>query len=713
MNESNRPSLTYAEIFKRALDQFYDKGIGQNVAAIFNALEAFQREIQESKSASEVLEITQRYIESIDIFEVTAFHMIDPSDMSFRLSLCASEHEARVRTFLKQEIVSGRFHYALKQNRNILLPLRDGEPEGRQAIFHSMNTNARRLGMFIGIFKKAYPPEKQSLTNIISIMIVSASNIIESTLLQNQLREQNLRLEDTVQQRTQELLESNQALQEANKRAESANKAKSEFIANMSHEIRTPMNAILGFSNLLSKEVQDDKHLKYLQTIQTSGRSLLSLINDILDLSKIESGTLVLQPEPISLEVLTREIEQIFELSAKEKGIELRVRISEDTPPALLLDELRLRQVLFNLVGNAIKFTAKGSVSIDISSQLFNQEEADICIRIMDTGLGITAKELEKIFVPFEQPSDQSVKQYGGTGLGLSITKRLVHLMEGTLDVKSEPGKGSVFTVRIPKVLMTSTAPKKSIFSKSPFAHEMNWHSSHSHGILVEENITNAYLLKEILQERSIKVTICKSGKECLACAPDIRPDVILLDLSMPEMDGRETARLLKENPSTQTIPRLLITAHASNVIDQEQDKTLFTNILHKPFSEIEILRSLRPLLPIDHEGDYLASAQSSSSVKEKTLPEVSETEKVALKENLTTLAHLSVTAKQAKDSGSIEEINQLLEQLRNLHLEIPAIQSYVKNLQNMMDAFDVDGMEKCLAEYPLLLETLTSLAEA
>lgn len=713
MDEPNRPSLTYAEIFRRALDQFNDHGIGQNVAAIFNALEAFQRELQESKSATSVLEVTQRYIESIDIFEVTAFHMIDPQDMSFNLSLCKAETKEKVQAFLKQEITSGRFHYALKQNRNIILPLQEDLPNGQQAIAHSMNTNARRLGMFIGIFKDSYPPEKHSLTNIISIMIVSASNIIESTLLQNQMLEQNLRLEDTVQQRTQELQESNQALQEANLRAQSASKAKSEFIANMSHEIRTPMNAILGFSNLLSKEVEDRRHQKYLKTIQTSGKSLLSLINDILDLSKIESGTLQLQPEPISIAHLIKEIQQVFELNAKEKGIELLVEIDPNIPGSLLLDELRTRQVLFNIVGNAIKFTDQGSVRIVVELINSEQTSSDLCIHIIDTGIGISSEEIDKIFLPFEQQRDQSAKQYGGTGLGLSITKRLIDLMKCSLTLDSAPGAGSKFSIHLHKVQHSQDLPVASTVSKSPFADELHWESPDSHIIIVEDNITNAYLLKEILTERKIKVTICHSGQECLACVNDILPDAILLDLSMPELNGRETAILLQNDPKTADIPRFLITAHVANALDSDSDKSLFHAILHKPFSEIAILRKLRPILALNSSKASQSQTIDTTQTDQATIDTPSST--TLREKEIQAFSQLLPSAKDAADAGSIDQIEQFLDQLKQVNqpVSLDLVDQYSSKLQNRILAFDVDGMVSSLLEYPSLVQKITELAQS
>jgi signal transduction histidine kinase len=261
------------------------------------------------------------------------------------------------------------------------------------------------------------------------------------------------------------IVNAEQALLEAKEAADRANRAKSEFLANMSHEIRTPLNSVIGFSELLASQVRDPRQQNYLSAIQTGGRSLLTLINDILDLSKIEAGRLEINPEPVNLKLLIEEVRQIFAMKVNEKHLEFFVDIDPDIPDALFLDEARLRQVLLNLVGNAVKFTDTGHIAI--KAQVVKSETgystpetrnssptssvqppvSSIRLQIEDTGIGIPEDQIDSVFESFKQQDGQSTRKYGGTGLGLTITKRLIELMNGQISLQSTVGNGSVFEI--------------------------------------------------------------------------------------------------------------------------------------------------------------------------------------------------------------------------------------------------------------------------
>jgi PAS domain S-box-containing protein len=244
-------------------------------------------------------------------------------------------------------------------------------------------------------------------------------------------------LEELVAIRTKELTKTEESLIKAKETAEAANRAKSAFLANMSHEIRTPMNAIIGFSDLLLLSVKDQKQLSQIETIRSSGKNLMTLINDILDLSKIEAGKMQLHAAAVNLKKLTNEIENIFSQKLKEKKLPFIVELSSDLPPVLMLDEVRLRQILFNLVGNSVKFTKKGYIKLRFELRSKRSEIIDLIISVEDTGNGIIKEDQKTIFNPFMQPKGQNEQKFGGTGLGLSITKRLVEMMGGTISLKS------------------------------------------------------------------------------------------------------------------------------------------------------------------------------------------------------------------------------------------------------------------------------------
>ncbi|WP_092020948.1 transporter substrate-binding domain-containing protein [Marinobacter zhejiangensis] len=268
--------------------------------------------------------------------------------------------------------------------------------------------------------------------------------------------DERIRSEEALRRSEDELRAAKQEAERLAREAESANRAKSEFLANMSHEIRTPMNAVIGYSDLLDKSVSDPRQRSYLEAIRAGSRSLLMLINDILDLSRIEAGKMRLEIGPLAVRRLLDDVRYIFDLRAREQGISLDVSVDPAMPAVMMLDETRLRQVLFNLVGNAIKFTHQGGVTVNAGVDLCHADGESLSCRLMitvsDSGIGISQDQQERIFDAFEQQEGQSSRRYGGTGLGLAISRKLVVMMGGELTVTSEPGQGSTFTVSLPDV---------------------------------------------------------------------------------------------------------------------------------------------------------------------------------------------------------------------------------------------------------------------
>jgi|GEM_PF-2063730 len=374
--------------------------------------------------------------------------------------------------------------------------------------------------------------------------------------------------------------------------AESANKAKSEFLANMSHEIRTPLNAIMGFSDLIKNLSLTDKQQKYFNSINSAGQSLLTLINDILDLSKIEAGMLELKYEYFDLRDLFNEIQLIFQLKLTEKDLNFVIDIDSNLPDSLFLDEVRIRQILLNLIGNAIKFTDRGFIRITVSI-LSSDEEGetlDLSVNVEDSGIGIPEDELELIFQEFRQQSSHDNRIYGGTGLGLSIVKRLIDKMEGYLSVKSTVGQGSSFKVNLFRVKIgKKTVPKE----VDDGVNLKNFKFDLQRILIVDDIQSNREMLNELLNSVNLKTAEAVDGKEGILIACEFRPELILLDIRMPVMDGYEMIAELKKNELLKHIPVIAMTASVYNDFHFLSAEYGFYSYILKPIDINKLLKQI------------------------------------------------------------------------------------------------------------------------
>ena len=373
-----------------------------------------------------------------------------------------------------------------------------------------------------------------------------------------------------------------------------ANNTKSEFIANMSHEIRTPLNAILGFSELLSMRIKDPSHLESLNAINVAGKSLLSLINDILDLSKIEAGMMTLMNEDVHLPLLLKEICQIFATGAKDKGLALLIESDDSIPDIINMDLKRSRQILLNVVGNAIKFTKSGSVIIKSHLMAYNQvtNQVSLQISVTDTGIGIPESDHEGIFQSFKQQSESINRHYGGTGLGLSISKKLAEIMGGTLTLSSEVGVGSRFTLELLNLDVGEGNQTQDLVLTN---NNLYFHEARI--LVVDDEELNRALLSEVLKDRCLEVVCCASGIEAYSLVKDQEFDIIIMDLVMPVLNGAEAAQMIRELAGYEKKPIICFSANAVEEEEKRNNVGLFDDYLIKPVHISSFLQLLNDYL--------------------------------------------------------------------------------------------------------------------
>ena len=479
---------------------------------------------------------------------------------------------------------------------------RKGYPEGHVPLTRFLSipvTQQGRIVAVVGVGNKAEPYTEDDSTQL-RLFMDELWNIVERRRIEEELRL-------------------------AKEAADSSNQAKSAFLANMSHEIRTPMNAIIGLGRLALLTDLTEKQRDYLEKIESSSGTLLHLIDDLLDLSKVEAGKLTLETINFSLAACLTTVQSLIRVKAVEQGLDFRITVAPEVPTHMIGDPFRLSQILINLLGNAVKFTDQGEVSLKVTAVPAGADEPVlVTCTVRDTGIGMTADQRANLFQPFTQADCSTTRRYGGTGLGLSISRQLVELMGGQIGVESEPGRGSVFTVTIPlgrgRLPAESTPP---LLDQALIAATLRGRRV----LVAEDNIINQQVARELLQRVGMVVTIAGDGQAAAAAATECGAhfDVILMDLQMPVMDGYEATRLIREQWPSDRLPIIAMTAYASR---DELDRCLKCGMnahLAKPVQPERLYACLaqwvKPVAEPDASPDVPRTCQAQHVELPESLP--------------------------------------------------------------------------------------------
>lgn len=493
------------------------------------------------------------------------------------------------------------------------------------------------------------------------------------------------------EKRQREMLERNEQLRLSVERAKTENQAKSDFISSMSHEIRTPINAVLGLDEMIIRESSEDSVKNYAYDILNAGNTLLSIINDILDFSKIEAGKMQIVPQEYEFKGILRDLYNLINPRAKTKNLEVKFNIDEGIPTRLYGDDIRVKQVITNLLTNAVKYTDEGHVELNIGYESLEDDKVVLCVSVADTGIGMKEEELDKLFKPFERLDMNRNRTVEGTGLGMSIVLNMLNQMNSRLDVESTYGEGSTFSFKIDQGVIDNTPIGKVDISKiaptADITKDALFTAHRARILAVDDTPTNLTVVKGLLKRNGIKVDTAESGTECLEKCKNITYDAILLDHRMPGLDGMETLQLLRSEPGpNRETPVVALTANVTSGIDEFYTSNGFTGYLAKPINGLRLEKTLLDIFPaklLDTKEDIALAIDEEEGIKACGSEEIYAQ---VVKETIANEKMIVAELKSLIDSGDI----------RNYTVKVHAL----KNTARMIGATGVSKeaayMEKC-----------------